>query len=639
MSVEKTFYLLETFDPSIDLTKGHCISLSPQASYQLGLRGIKYSLLENYYSESALRGEEAAYFSSQMEWFGRLSELVDKRISADLGRKVPLLDFSYYRIKSIIDALVIQAYMVLKFLERESFSQIVYVGSGSSGEASIYGKPVFFFRLMERWQDAHPERKVILRYQLLKSADSDKKSCSAGKGPSLAFFTKRWLKIIRNFFFYKKHNIFFQPLKPWKDLNVLFLNSGSDRIDPAIQNFLAKGSKVFLKTKNDIFELSSCFEKKRFGIPSVEDDPESSRFVSLFQNVWQDFSGDRFFCEWIDRACQIKGAHELILPHLQSFFTLYCPEVLRQAKALSGFLKAHRIHHVIATSVTDRESLSGILAAHATEGAKTVCFEHGSTVQETKTLPLTELHPFDYYFTGDSITEKILSRMNSLSCIAPARVSQNPARYQHLRGLHRGALKPSHVRRRILYIPSKLTSLHKRIMGNMIYPVTWFFEVQKALLDYFSSRSDCEFIYKTIVSAHWMSEAAIPYIKRQKYKNVTVVSDLPLGYLRSIDRVILDRPTTSFSEMIAAGFPVLCLYHETLPISNEAFSFARESLKKFSSSEQAIAHIKQFIDAAPEAYRVLQPEPSGEILEELYFKKNELLPLSRAFIKWGNAAS
>ena len=64
MAEKNRWYILEDLDKSIDYGGHNILALTPRVCYELDKRGVKYSILEDFYNEAELTKSADKYFFS-----------------------------------------------------------------------------------------------------------------------------------------------------------------------------------------------------------------------------------------------------------------------------------------------------------------------------------------------------------------------------------------------------------------------------------------------------------------------------------------------------------------------------------------------------------------------------------------------
>jgi len=596
------FYLIEEYDASLDYKDGNAISLTPQASYRLGREGKEYSIIEDFYSEQEMRSREEPYFFRQLEWIARFDGFLKERIDFCRQNNIGVAHAYYSKLKYFIDSIVVQSFIMSEFLKNSGAKEIIYIYKEHDGDEAqamhefTASKKTFFAQLLPLFCK---ERGISLK---LKAMPGKTPFAEVRRG-SLKGLLKRHLRSIFYIYKYKRWKALMPGKRKGPVLKALFLHSGSPIISPVIERFISEGQRVFIKRDDRVFSLDGILEKTVLTLPDstqkdIQDDCKEAASA---------LNTDGSLFEWINSECNIDVS-SIIMPYIESFVSKTAPEILSQALVLSKFYKREGIDLVVATSSSDISPMSGLIGARLNGGVKSVCFQHGCSLLDSMVWYITELDAFDYYFTTETLSEEFFRQRSSSSYISRCEVYQSPHYLKSVSDMRRIKGPSSGKRERIMYVPSK-PRFHTRCFNNMTHPIVWFFELQKAIIDFFGSQGDYDLIYKEPASPEpWREASIISYIRDKDYGNVSVDRRRLSECLHEVDRVFFDRPSTGLYEAAVLGKPVMSLYYPGLIDEYKpAIEMFADSARPFSTIDEAIAIIDSFLKDDPERYKVKIP--------------------------------
>ncbi len=153
--------------------------------------------------------------------------------------------------------------------------------------------------------------------------------------------------------------------------------------------------------------------------------------------------------------------------------------------------------------------------------------------------------------------------------------------------------------------------------NTFIYPIAWYFEFQKKLVELFDQRQDFHFLFKHSLAQKWAEESIIPYIHDRAFGNIEIVDKPSYHYLDRADRVILDYPSTGFFEAAAAGIPVMAFYWDHFVEWKPSVDYFGRCLQPFSTPNEALQKIAMFLDDDPKKYITDLPYSEIDIPETL----------------------
>ena len=167
---------------------------------------------------------------------------------------------------------------------------------------------------------------------------------------------------------------------------------------------------------------------------------------------------------------------------------------------------------------------------------------------------------------------------------------------------------------KIIYVQKKFNGL-ARHLNSMNYPLDWYFEFQKELIDFFAKEISFEFVYKHAQGQEWAEDSILRYIEDKGCKNISVSKKEFLKTLESADRVIMDIPWGSFFEAAVSGKPVLCICPVHFRILKQPRETFGKCIQQFSSIEEAKTIIKEFLYGNPSEYIVDIPMSDNDFMD------------------------
>lgn len=615
MSLKKKIFILEALPENFVFNDEWAyLSLHPGVTQTLREKGMEFDILEDYFDESELTRERHAFYTEQAVFFEKLQGFVTElSVIPDKLKAVHWTALFYHRLKGLFDAMYIQSKMITAYLGRyANLEKVTYAGLSRKEGCSIFLRPVYYRETVRSW--------CLEKNIPFETTEFEIQSAAKNPGrPGLknTAFVSELLKRIKRHWHYRSRTA---RSRDWKDMNVLFVHHGSQKTDPVIRFLLAKGANVFLKSGPEITELSKWTQPRVFSA-------KKSEFAGACEATLKKLPDESWFADHLKRLA-ITHLEPVLLLYLKSWLEEVAAPAAFEAEQLTEFYTRYRIHYIAAHAATDFAPLSALAAAACSPDVKTVCFEHGMQLQLAETYPLTEFHPFDYYFTGNRESVELLDKLNYWNdFIKPTRLRTAPHLYAQYRAMASQTGKEGKV---VLFLPSKLTSLHRRMMNNTIYPLNWYGSFLRELVLHFS-KLNFQFVIKSVPRAEWMRDSVEKFVRQSGIRNVTVAYESLAHWLPLAKKVIMDRPTTAFFEVLEARVPQLCLAHRSLIIPDVSFLKDSPIVQPFSGAADAIQAIDGFLAAEPGAYCCASRSEisAAEFPDELYEARNEKLPGSR----------
>ena len=619
---------LDRFDPQLDMTDSKIVSLSPGASYELSKRRIEYTIIEDYYDESDLQKDvkDGRYFYDQLSWFDAFDGFLKKYRQNTEFRDIPLIKSNYLRVAKVIDTLIIFSYTLKHFFEKNpNLEEIVFVCEGFKGEA-----PSVF-------QMRHANRKIFSDVLTLFCKKKDIKlsvrlfgeseqfvanNCAKETGVKALlsrFGIKHQVKNILNYMKYEKYSGFIRRDKLIVDRNFLFMHAGGVDVDEVLIETLQSGASVYILDGNNILCENGFFRKKVFTFTGNEDAAEDLKLNC--DKEAEDLKNERDIVGWINEKCSLDVS-SVILPYLEHFISVDGPYMFFKAAKMYKFCKENDIHYIVARANTDRDSNAVLMAGKYMGAAKNLCVQHACYGTDAKSGPVFESETYDVTFTRDDMSQKyysdVIEKTDGIACD----FYQSAHYLKHIK--KKGSIRRKNKEKEnILYVEKKFQD-HVRCLSGPSYSIAWYYEYQKKLIEYFARRMDFNFIYKHADSPgqKWARESTLLDLKEKNQGNMSVVGCHFLDALRMADRVIVDYPYGSLYESAVFGKPVLCLCSSYTVLQEDVKETFGKTLQQFSSFEEAVSMVEEFLNADPEKYKADVPFSDDLFID--VFRKNVL---------------
>lgn len=617
---EKLWYLVEDFNTNLDCKDGSVLALTPEACFRLNKTGIKYSIIEDFYDERDLHLGEDSYFQEQLQWFKKFDDLFREILLYCREKNISLARAHIYQIKCFVDSIIIQSHVLNEFFKGKKIDSVIYNCAQKSDRPSfsiydLYNNQRKFLlplviKICER-------EKIALSIDIKQSFRSDSPFSFLTKKILKGFLKKFHLEAVYHFFKYDKIVKISNNGKLNNNLNILSLHAGCLSMDLVLRDLIRKGSKVFLKANEDIGLISSVFERKALNLNSLRENEGATK--EACKRIYEKFRKESGLIGWISSKCKLDVS-DIVEPYFKDFIENICEQNLLEIPYIVNFYQKEKIDFVIARASSEKESISSLLAA--AQLGKRVCFQHSCNAMDSSIYHITELDLFDYYFAMHDEAEEHMNSSLRHDYVSDCKVFQSS---HHLKEIEERWKKDKRNDNLVMYIPTKLF-FGFRYYNENFYPLTWYFEFQKALVDLFAKRKEFRFIFKYAKGQDWSKDSILLYIKDKNYSNVSIEKRTVSDCLGKIGRAILDYPSTSLYEVATAGIPVISLYSRTFTVRDLPIRLFGNSLRKFNDISDAVKIINDFLDVPPEEFKVNIPRSSdnaANILSQIKRKWNE----------------
>ena len=287
---------------------------------------------------------------------------------------------------------------------------------------------------------------------------------------------------------------------------------------------------------------------------------------------------------------------EIAVPHYQELF------IKKRISIVLGYSKSTFAEHSIIAAAVSSTSTLAVLYAHGYEAFDS--HFNNSLSEGSCDLYLTFIDELKEYFSGS-----VFKNSHVMVEKSPLWVKK----YTNIR-CERSARKitKQHEKPVVLYIPAFLNGDFLRL-DAFYYTSCWYFEHQMKLLECFAREQDFYFVWKGLPQSEKINNPIPDVIKENGYDNIEFSSKKLDSCIMKAAYAILDYPSSALYEVAASGLPALALYHESFRIRNSAKALFGDILEQFSTTEEAIDKICEFLRSNPNGFvvNIDVPEDKG----------------------------
>ena len=606
--MEKCVFM-ESYNPAL-VHDGEIVSLEPSVSYRLFKNKIKYRILEDYYDEKMLWAYEGEYFIKQLKWFDYFDKFIKDNISCCKENNIPLAKASYLSIKKFTDTVIINSITLSQFFQNNpDLVKISYFNKPFGGDLdyTFFGFTYEYRKVFGDLLRLFCEKYNIqfVNYSIAKEKSSLKKNhfdFLIGKG-----FVKSQIKNIYNLIRYRKLKKIFSSNNYLKNSNFFLMHAGSLDIDYPIKEIIKHNGRVYVQEEGRVLR-EDFFLRSQVDVP-VLNEYLSKEIEDQCGKCAENLRKDMEIIPWINDKCQMDVS-SIVLPYFEHFISRDCSYILRDAKRMYDFYKQEDISYVFARGNTTREALGPLIAAKYMKGSKSICVQHASFALDIVMLGVFETETYNYIITRDDISQEFYEHSYRNRYNSGCKIVQWP---YYLRSVGKRYCK-NKKGGKVIYVQRTYPGL-VRYFNGLVYPLAWYYEFQRELIDFFTEESSFDFIYKHGCGQEWAENSILRYIEDKGYENIDVSKKHFLKTLESADRVITDYPSSSFFEAAVSGKPVLCVCTDRFKVLAQAKTVFGKSLRQFSSIEEAKSIIKEFLYSDPRGYLVNIPMSTNNLLD------------------------
>lgn len=609
-------YLVEEYSSDIEFDEDSTVvALTPKVCYQLDKVGVKYSIIEDYYDEVELSAGVDEYYESQLQWVSDLDEFLQNNVKELKELNLKLGTIYYHFLKTyLLDPLYIRCYTLNKLVEVIKPPSIVFV-SRQSKETSVD------FRLRSSGKSYYaqtipiicnkrniPLTSVFLEPNSIKEIKSvlSIRNLITWLGRTLYYRSATVRRLYINYQYFSKRP--FRKPRNRAGLNIFILKLPHIRMDFVI-DAIRNGHNVYQLSDNSILKYSSLGTRRCLHLKT------EYKNNNIWENTARLLEGHDLI-KRINQRCQLDVS-AIVLPRLKYFVSQVCPEILGYFRVFTEFYKKERINFVITPHKTSPIEVAAIAAVNYQEHIKSVCIAHGNTVYNAEFWRIIELSHFNILISSNTEEKEYYSYLRQANNF-PTKLYGSSHRLLDIKKI--GCLRESNrsniKKNRIVYLPTLMMWDFRRMDGAS-YPDAWYYEFQKSLIEYFSTRREYIFVWKGLPPSDAIYNPIPNFIRDNNFSNIAVATNFFPQHLLSADRVICDYPSTGFYESIIAGVPTMSLYHSALIVRKSAIDYFGNLLKPFSDATEATRHIDEFLNSDPEAYKMTLDVEDNHILDIL----------------------
>ncbi len=599
------------------------VPLTTEASDSLEKCGVDYVTFQEYFSSGEVRGDTDGYLDSQRVWFREFDRFVWSVFPEAEKMKVRLPSLYFYNIKHLVDCAVLTARIINKFLDVVKPDKVWFIpkirGSGKMHRWYWYSfDRSAFAHLLEplcrkrgiAFEElyADQEQPPTLKEDTVKPF--------AGIMKVKGLFTSRirgFLKTAREVCAQYPYFVFFSKHKKGSILVVNVKNYLYDFCRDCRKN----GFSVFLKNGDYVRKPSLFPAKEKIG-------PGKSSGAKYPNGPDKDSVMDGFIrsgvMDWINERCGLDVS-SMMYPRFKYVLCDVFPETLSCIKSFVDFYNRNNIDFVVNYSLSSEDEFAAAAAAAISDSTKSVGFSHGTDAYEAKPRFFLEYNHYDFYFVNTKAeADHIKGLADGYGFSKPSaheypyfrkrfsRIAEKRSRAERLKKTRKQD-KPI-----VLFAPVMRTErMHMPIVNTQ--PLQWdYFRWHYALIDYFASRSDFRFVWKALLQPLGFGDTIRDLLQDKRYGNISFSSDKLSEWMIAADRILCDVPGGAFYESIFSGIPTLAFYRpKDQELRKDAYHVFGPSLQPYSTIEDGIKAVEDFLDSAPKRYIVTIPQERSSV--------------------------
>lgn len=612
------FCLVENLKEGWPIPSGcKVVAMTPKACGRLEELGINYLTFSDFFSTSEIRGDVDIYWKEQSEWFEEFDNFIRDNYPAAEEMNLSLATLYSVNIKNLVDTVILATRILNRFIDLAQPSKIWFV-SEVFGEDRVerkkwfsYGKSIFC-RLAEQ----------ICK---IKGIEYSETSCNGyeeitNKPTRLEIIreftgsvkTKAWnfFRSLREWYYENIYLSFCFSLRKHVKKNILILKGVDYLYEFCRDYFIRDEFKFFIKKGNSVY--SSGLVKEKFLINHGKGKVENNNVIVDYGAILKRLMQSRI-TEWINAKCGIDIS-DILYSRFKLLVEDLFPNTMLRIKEFLNFYQEQKISYIINYSLSIEDDFAAVAAAKVSGCVQRIGIAHGVDALTSPHRYIGEYCHYDFYFM---LMADEVDHARTL-----AREYKNPNlkinKYKHFRTNsikkaefgNKRALFLKKDRPIILFAPI-IYSQRINMLIDKTHPLQWdYFKLHKALIEYFISKKECRFVWKSYWPTSELGRDPIAKKLNDRCASNIVYSSTDLNrWLLYADRLLFDCPSTAFYKGLFAGKPSLALFSNgDQEIRKGAITALGNTIKSYSYVDEAIDIIDKFIDDDPNEYLASIPQ-------------------------------
>lgn len=562
---------------------GTVIALTPAAYDDCRRLGLEPTVVEDHTRRSQFCRDPSAYHRWQLDWLARvdMASQLDgvARSCADL-------------IVPAVDSLVIAASTLAGAIDTLAPAAIRYVGRNGPSESGYHnGNLAFWPRLGDVPLAARMLPLIAAARGLAFDARTINNEIAAGPTPLLRRARRQLARMVgpyRRVRWRGTHTGVHRPAT----LMLWYAGYGAEGY--AADEHRARRDAVFITRGDTAFRIvdPTLPPRHRRGGPVDLTVPAVSQLAPSIAALLDE----------IDTWAGVPGAGRILESRLAVYLQGICSTVARAAELVASEFPRFEIDRVAAANPSSLEEFACLVAA-GVAGLPRTLVQHGDSLFSYSSWLVTQTQNFEHFAASDPTVGSAFAADATTLGVEPPEVTNYAPRAQTLRS--RALRRARHLKRAagtICYVPCFFVGDAKRVASGY-FDDAWYHRWHLRLLDLMASRADLRFIWKGLPSVDLSPDPVPDIIAERQLANVTYKSRAFLEVIGEVEQVFTDYPSTALYETVHAGKPVLALIFERFAtLREDAAGRFDQVLRRCDSEDDALAHLRGFLDASPSAW-------------------------------------
>lgn len=590
--MRKTLHIADSWDAKRRVPRSELIvAVSPRACYELARCGQPARPIDEFYSADDVVGCEEPYWQEQLSWLDTLDAYLAAHVPTLALSGIQPADLYFYCLKRAIDQFYI-CHVQLRSLLGSLRPQRVVVHSSFPATAYPLNPTLWYplgshYRLLLPRLCAEEEIACEVTPVSLDGLGSGRRGRWRSATARLTEATaRRWHQLMVRL---RQQQRATGAWDRRRDERLTFLATGCwGEVASFVRDACRRGHRCFSVKDDTLFDVTAGAWNRK--VATLVDSAQwwSSRDgMEIWNEASQRLKETPELYEWIQRRCGCAGL-ALVLPQLEYFVAEVAPRIVSSASQLSDVFRERAVDALVNTGLTTIDD-AGAMAAAQQVSCPAFYVMHGEGAWQT-VLWSRESR----FYNGVFARHGEVARYYATWCrpdtvrvgsYALARLERDGSRAAEM--LRTGRRRPL-----LIFAPAAMDWWYLHL--PFVSP-TWYFALQRRLVDLFVQRSDYRVIYK---SSPWFiyHEAIASYIADQHAKHVRVDTRPFVEWLPRAERVVIDFASTIVSECLAYGTPFHVLCPRGFAMRPAMRSLLDGHVSEFTTPEEAVAALTRYLD-------------------------------------------
>ena len=585
-----------TFRPETDDT---VVALTPEACYELDLRGVPYRLSTDFGVDARLAALEPQHWREQLEWLESFDELLVSQVPETGGWRLGAATLYGFDLKTLIDPVRVRALEVDSLLDSHDR---VLLHRRPDGGLLLRGPSLtsFVLPLVARARDIAFEERVDAKAPALSLPKP-----ASGPEPQVRLL-RRLRGLLRRCRALLRRS---RPVRPRAGrLTLLFADSGYD-LTFLLPRARERGHRC-LRVVGDTVIEEGVARTEVAGLPAEGTDSGWTAAATTVD------SPEHPLWDWPNEWLPGVPLADLLRPRIRHWLEHVMPRAAARATAFESLLERERVDFVLGANIVHPDVPAA--AAVTARPTQSVLIDHGHDALAQELFDLIMLRQVDHDFSPTSEFAAYLESRRSLYAHPTAEVHVGSYRWRESASLSRSGVPPRQPPRGAPIVVYALTATagSARYLNSAWYGDAWYYGLCRAIVEVLARHPEVFSVVKLFPGDGHLRNPIDLYVDDLGLDHVVSSREPLRAWIPWADRIVFDLPSTGLYEAATAGIPYLALLYAHHRHRATAVERLGPAAVVFTEPDEAARAVDAFVSAPTVAAPRLRPE-GEEILTTL----------------------